>query len=56
MKLTPEAIKEYQEEYFAEFGEKISQNEAKDQANRALILLQHIFNSNENEPPKTTKK
>ncbi len=46
MKLPPEAIKEYQEEYFAEFSKKISKEQAGDQANRVITLLQLIFNLN----------
>ena len=56
MKLTSEAIKEYQEELFAEFGKKISQKEAEAQSTMVFSFLHNIFNSNENDSLKTTEK
>lgn len=56
MKLSKEAIAEYQELYFAEFGERLSEKKAREQAYKILTLLKFIFNKNENESISITKK
>ncbi len=56
MKLPPEAIKEYQKIYFAEFGKKLSEEQARDQASRTLTLLNFIFNTNENDKCRIIQK
>jgi hypothetical protein len=44
MKLPPEAIREYKEICLAEFGEKLSDDEAEKQAQNLLTFLYYIFN------------
>jgi len=44
MKLTKQAILEYQEVHLNEFGEKISYSEAEQCASKLLTLFQYLFN------------
>jgi hypothetical protein len=43
IKLTNKAIEEYKEVHFAEFGEKITDAEAEEYAQKTLTLLNHLF-------------
>jgi len=46
MKLSQDAIREYQEVIFVEYGLKISEKEAEMQGQNLLIFLQTILNEN----------
>ena len=48
MKLTTEAICEYKQAHFLQYGVALTEEEAEEQAAKVFSLMKFIFNSNSN--------